>query len=65
MSHTDAWKQTFNDSAGEVLPQYKQQCNHVEVLNDIALSLNMNEKMVQSRLRCTCRTRTLAGEMCR
>ena len=44
MSHTDEWKQAFNDSAGEVLPQYKQQCNHVEVLNDIALSLNMNEK---------------------
>ena len=44
MSHTDAWKQAFNDSAGALLPQYKQQCNHVEVLNDIALSLNMNEK---------------------
>ena len=38
MSLGDALKHAFNDRVGEVHPQYKQQCDNIEVLNDSALS---------------------------
>ena len=38
MSLGDAWMQAFSDWVGEVHLQYKQECHHIAVLNDGALS---------------------------
>ena len=42
MSFGDAWKQAFNDSVGEVHPQYKTRCENIEARNAFFFFSNLN-----------------------